>query len=309
MSLKKGHTPQDQPVSASADAPAAEGRTASLSGPAPQKPEKRKRRRSWKWWLANLMIIAGVLVLAYPAGTFLYTWYEQRELREQLEEGNPGMAAADAARAEGDFISVARRGENAQLAAGSSAQSAAEAAAEAARLAEEQERQAQLDAFRAAADAFAAEVGGKTGTPIGRIIMPSIEVDVVMLEGTSTGDLREGPGHWEETPFPGQGGNFVVSGHRSTYGAPFRKFDKVEEGDIVDLVLPYAVARYAVTRVIIVKPHQVEEVAQRGWEQVSLAACHPMYSARERIVVQGDLIGFTLTEPAVGTPVDDAPQE
>ena len=48
-----------------------------------------------------------------------------------------------------------------------------------------------------------------------------------MLEGTNTGDLREGPGHWPETPFPGQGGNFVVSGHRTTYGAPFRKLDKL----------------------------------------------------------------------------------
>ena len=161
----------------------------------------------------------------------------------------------------------------------------------------EQERQAQLDAFRAAADAFEAKVGGKTGEPIGKILIPSIGVDVIMLEGTDTGDLREGPGHWPETPFPGQGGNFVVSGHRTTYGAPFRKLDKVQEGDMIDLVLPYGVARYTVSRVIIVYPDQVEEVAQLGREQVSLAACHPLYSAKQRIVVQGELISFKLTEP------------
>ena len=85
-----------------------------------------------------------------------------------------------------------------------------------------------------------------------------------MLEGTDTRDLREGPGHWPETPLPGQGGNFVVSGHRTTYGAPFRKFDKVKEGDLVDLVLPYAVARYRVSRVVIVKPNEMEVVAQLG---------------------------------------------
>ena len=90
----------------------------------------------------------------------------------------------------------------------------------------------------------------------------------------------------------------MVSGHRTTYGAPFRKFDKVKEGDLVDLVLPYAVARYRVSRVVIVKPNEMEAVAQLGREQVSLAACHPLYSASKRIVVQGELISFKLTEPA-----------
>ena len=75
------------------------------------------------------------------------------------------------------------------------------------------------------------------------------------------------------------------------------KLNKVEVGDEIDLVLPYAVARYTVTRVIIVLPTEVEEVAQRGIEQVSLAACHPIYSARQRIVVQGDLASFKLIGP------------
>ena len=135
---------------------------------------------------------------------------------------------------------------------------------------------------------------GKSGTPIGRIVIPSIGMDVVMVEGAGTGDLKEGPGHWPETVFPGQLGNFVVSGHRTTYGAPFRKLDKIKVGDEIQLVLPYAVVRYRVTRVIVVLPTQVDEVAQLGREQVSLAACHPIYSASHRIVVQGDMIDFTL---------------
>jgi sortase A len=117
-----------------------------------------------------------------------------------------------------------------------------------------------------------------------------------MVEGTGTGDLKQGPGHWAETPFPGQGGNFVVSGHRTTYGAPFFKLNDVKVGDEVDLVLPYAVARYTVTRVVIVSPDQVDTVAQLGREQVSLAACHPIYSAKQRIVVQGDLTSFKLVK-------------
>lgn len=278
--------------------------SSTLTGPAVLGPDKvKRRRRSWKWWLANCMIIAGVLVLLYPIGTWGYTWWEQRQLREELEESNPAMVFTAATIDSGDFITLEQRAANAEATSNSVAVDASElAAAQAAQEALEQQRQAQLAAFRAAADAFEAQVGGKTGEPIGKIMIPSIGVDVVMLEGTSTGDLREGPGHWEETPFPGQGGNFVISGHRTTYGAPFRKLDDLEVGDIIDLVLPYAVARYAITRVIIVYPDEVEEVAQRGREQVSLAACHPLYSARQRIVAQGDLISFKLTETAAAAP-------
>jgi LPXTG-site transpeptidase (sortase) family protein len=267
----------------------------------PAKPAK--RRRSWKRWLANLMIVAGVLLLAYPLSTWAYTWFQQRELRQQLEQSSPQIAASSAALDEADFIPIELKAESAEQASASAAEvaeaaeaAAAEAAVAQAAAAAMAEHLAQLAAFKAAADTFATSVSGKTGAPIGEIIVPSIGLDVVMVEGTGKGDLREGPGHWPETPFPGQGGNFVVSGHRTTYGAPFLKLNKVQVGDEIDLVLPYGVARYTVTRVVVVLPTEVEEVAQLGREQVSLAACHPLYSAKQRIVVQGDLSSFKLAE-------------
>jgi LPXTG-site transpeptidase (sortase) family protein len=258
----------------------------------PLKPAK--RRRSWKRWLANLMILAGVLLLMYPLGTWAYTWFQQRELRQQLTQASPQITSQGADLARGDFVPIEIQARIAQQASASAAEIAA---AEAAAAAAEAERQAQLAAFRAASVAFEQSVAGRTGVAIGKIIVPSIGVDVIMVEGTGKGDLKEGPGHWPETPFPGQGGNFVVSGHRTTYGGPFMKLNKVEVGDEIDLVLPYAVAHYTVTRVIIVLPTEVEEVAQRGIEQVSLAACHPIYSAKQRIVVQGDLTSFKLIAP------------
>jgi sortase A len=247
-----------------------------------------KRRRPWLRWVANLMIIGGVLLLAYPIATWGYTWYEQRQLRQELAETSPGLAAAQAALEAGDLTPAVPPAASTAT-AGTTPATGVDPA--------EAERLAQLAAFRAAADKFEAEVGYKTRTPLGRVLIPSIGVDVVMVEGYGKGELREGPGHWPETPFPGQGGNFVVSGHRTTYGAPFRKLNKVQLGDIIDLVLPYGVARYVVTKSVIVYPKEVESVAQLGKEQVSLAACHPIYSARQRIVVQGDLVAFKLVPP------------
>ena len=237
-------------------------------------------------------------MLAYPISTWGYTWFQQRGLRGQLEESAPQVSLSLEALQKVEFTpattaptTAAAGPATASPAADSAAQAAA--AAEAARL-------AQLAAFKTAADKFDSQVDA-TGTPLGRVVVPSIGVDVVMVEGTGKGDLREGPGHWPDTPFPGQGGNFVVSGHRTTYGAPFRKLNNVKAGDEIFLILPYGVARYLVTRTVIVYPKEVEAVAQAGKEQISLAACHPLTSARQRIVVQGDLVGFSLAEPATGS--------
>jgi LPXTG-site transpeptidase (sortase) family protein len=242
-------------------------------------------------WVGNLMIAASVLgilgVVGYFAGTCAYTAAQQNQLREQLAADNPELAAAEAAITEGDFIPVEIRAENA-------AESAAAAAAQA-------EYRAQLAALKTAADAFAAQVGGHTGEAIGRLVIPSIGVDVVMVEGDLEGGsesyLKAGPGHWPETLFPGQGGSFVASGHRTTWGAPFFKINELNAGDEIELVLPYAVIRYTATQVIVVAPDETQAVADQGKEQISLVACHPIYSAKQRIIAQGDMSSFVLIEP------------
>ena len=58
-----------------------------------------------------------------------------------------------------------------------------------------------------------------------------IGLSSVVVEGTNADDLREGPGHYPATPLPGQRGTVGIAGHRTTYGAPFRKIDKVRPGD------------------------------------------------------------------------------
>ncbi len=243
------------------------------------------------------MILAGVILLAWVPSTWAYTWFQQRDLKQQLEQTSPQVTSAAADLSSTDFIPIDIKAQSVQQAATGESTTTSEDAAAAATAAAEAEREVQLDAFKTAADAYAATASGTVGKPIGKIIIPSIGLNVVMVEGTGTGDLKVGPGHWPETPFPGEGGNFVVSGHRTTYGAPFFKLNKVQVGDEIDLVLPYAVARYTVTRVVIVLPTEVNQVAQLGREQVSLAACHPIYSAKQRIVVQGDLTSFKLITP------------
>jgi sortase A len=134
-----------------------------------------------------------------------------------------------------------------------------------------------------AARAFARKI--HAGDPIGHIRLPAAGIDRVMVEGTGTSDLRSGPGHYPYTPLPGQRGTVAVAGHRTTYGAPFRHLDAVHKGDHVQLAMPYGVFDYQVEKTLIVKPTDVWVTHRVGYDRLILSACHPLYSAAQRIVV------------------------
>jgi LPXTG-site transpeptidase (sortase) family protein len=242
--------------------------------------EERRRRRLRR--AANLMILAalaGLLaIVLYFVGTWLYTSRQQDALLGQLAADNPGLATAERTVSEKDFVT-----------SGTLAAREAEA-----------KRRAQLAALKVLADEYQSNIRGHVGKALGRIVIPTIGVDTVMIEGDFQGSsekyLRKGPGHWPETHLPGQGGAVVVSGHRTTYGAPFRRLNELKPGDEIELVMPYAIIRYTVTQVIIVQPEDVQAVADQGKEQISLVACHPMSYATQRIIAQGDMSSFVLLE-------------
>jgi sortase A len=123
------------------------------------------------------------------------------------------------------------------------------------------------------------------GQAIGRIRIPHIHANYVMVEGTDAGSLRKGPGHYPATPLPGMPGTVGVAGHRTTYLAPFNKLDKLRTGDVVRIEMPYAVVTYRVEQRRIVKPTAVWVTRPVGYDRLVMTACHPKYSAAERIVV------------------------
>lgn len=133
--------------------------------------------------------------------------------------------------------------------------------------------------------ARAARADAKTGEPIGRIRIPAIGAGFVVVEGTDGASLRKGPGHYPDTTFPGLGGTVAIAGHRTTYLAPFRKVDELRPGERIVLEMPYARFTYAVERTRIVKPTALWVTRDVGYERLVLSACHPLYSAAERIVV------------------------
>ncbi len=127
------------------------------------------------------------------------------------------------------------------------------------------------------------------GEPTARILIPRIGVDKIVVEGVSLPDLKKGPGHYPESPLPGQEGNAAIAGHRTTYGAPFNRIDELVPGDEITVETIQGSFTYRMTEQLIVSPTQVDVLDDKGDNRLTLTACHPKYSARQRIVVVAEL--------------------
>ena len=123
------------------------------------------------------------------------------------------------------------------------------------------------------------------GDAIARISVPSIGVDEYVVEGTDTANLRKGPGHYPSTPLPGDGGTTAIAGHRTTYGAPFRRIDDLDRGDRIVVEMPRRSYSYWVEQVKIVEPTDLSVLKRVGHARLVLSACHPLYSAAQRVIV------------------------
>lgn len=146
------------------------------------------------------------------------------------------------------------------------------------------------DAPEAAAPVLYQEPSPALHTPFARIVIPKAGVDHIVFEGVSRDDLKKGPGHMEWTALPGQPGNAVISGHRTTYGAPFYDLDLVEVGDDISVQTAIGTHVFAVREILIVSPSAVEVTEPRLGVWLTLTTCHPRRSAAQRLIVHAELV-------------------
>lgn len=218
--------------------------------------------------LGTVLIVGGLLVLAYAAAvlfwrdpvTDVYNRYQQNRLESALEREFAAWDAGSAPAAEDDPVD------------GSGTDPAASRAA------------TSRDARR-----FLRELD--QGQAFGRIDIPRIGTETVVVHGTRWGaDLSRGPGHYERTTVPGLGKTVGIAGHRTTFGAPFRKIDDIRVGDPITLEMPYATFRYRVFQHEIVDEDDWSVIRNRGFDTLMLSACHPLYGSSERWIVYARLV-------------------
>ncbi|MGH8999659.1 MAG: class E sortase [Acidimicrobiia bacterium] len=122
---------------------------------------------------------------------------------------------------------------------------------------------------------------------IGEIQIPRIGLVHKVYEGVTLRVINHGPGHWPGSAVPGQLGNAVFAGHRTTYSHPFRRLNELVPGDEIIFKTAEGTFTYHVTRQQIVKPTDVHIINPTPEATITLFACHPPGSARQRIVVRG----------------------
>ena len=205
-------------------------------------------------FLGSLMIVAGAGLLAgcllvwlwEDPFTGLYTRYEQRTLARSYD------------RLEAAYRPSARVGRAVSLAV--------------------ERRNVAREARR-----FRGQAG--RGAAIGRISIPRLGLDMVVVNGTDAGSLKKGPGRDPRTFMPGEGELVYVAGHRTTYSAPFSDIDELRRGDRVSVRVPYATLVYRVTGHVIVPADDLARLRSRGREVLALQACHPRFFASHRYIV------------------------
>lgn len=137
-----------------------------------------------------------------------------------------------------------------------------------------------------------------------KLEIPAIDLEQIVVEGVGTEELKKGPGHYPscrpgfdrplctefDEVWPGQDGRVIVSGHRTTYGAPFFDLDKLKNGDEIVTLTKWGEFTYEVTETRIVQPDSLAIAIQSDEPEIVLTTCHPKYSAAQRLIVFGRLV-------------------
>ena len=140
------------------------------------------------------------------------------------------------------------------------------------------------------AEARRYRLASKRGQPIGRIRVPRLGLDMVLVDGTDHDTLTKGPGLDRRTYMPGEGQLVYIAGHRTTYLAPFAHIERLEPGDPVTLEVPYGTFVYRVFKHRIVASDDLAVLRSHGRDVVELQACHPRFFASHRYIAYARLV-------------------
>jgi sortase A len=152
-----------------------------------------------------------------------------------------------------------------------------------------------------AREGFAYRHEVRRGEAIGRIRVPHLGLNMVLVNGTDHESLKKGPGRYLGSFMPGENRLIYIAGHRTTYLAPFAHIDALRKGDTVTIVVPYGTFTYRISGHRIVSADDVSVLRSPRHELLILQACHPRFFATHRYLQYAQLLRV---EPKGGAPYE-----
>lgn len=135
------------------------------------------------------------------------------------------------------------------------------------------------------------------GEALTRLRIPKLEVDSIVVEGSSLAALRAGAGHYENTALPCENGNVAIAGHRTTWSKPFANVNELVVGDKILLETPIGECTYEVIKAPwVTTPDDVSVLAASTRPLLTLTTCNPPGSASQRLIVRAELVKSSLFE-------------
>jgi len=201
------------------------------------------------------LIVAGLAVVAYPAYTFYFTNKAQSDLEEGWEQYRQARTQEDNGEKE---------------------------------VPPDTDDSTENASHQKDRNEILAKLRETSIEPAFRLIIPEIELDIIVVEGTDYIYLKYGPGHMKDSANPGEKGTCVISGHRTTYGAPFYYLHKLKEGDEIIIETVEERFVYLVERIASVKPSNLSILNPTAEPTLVLTTCTPIRSAAERLVIFAD---------------------
>ena len=135
------------------------------------------------------------------------------------------------------------------------------------------------------------------GEAVAIIKMCKIGVEKAVVNGVGDEDLKKGPGHYPDTPMPGQPGNAAIACHRTTYGAPCFRLDDMDIGDPILVSTAQGRFRYEVSGKTVVTPSHVEVLDPTPDNRLTLTTCDPRFSNAKRLILVASLKGEAVAAP------------
>ena len=125
-----------------------------------------------------------------------------------------------------------------------------------------------------------------------RLVIPSLDQDVLVQNNVDTESLRSGPGLYESSqlPAPDTNANVSIAGHRDIEGAEFYYIDRLTDGDLMYLVYQEKVYIYQYESTQIIQSDDWNPIACKDYPCLTLTSCDPIGTFINRIVVTGRLV-------------------